>query len=56
MLSLKIPLWQSKNGSYSGGFTVFGKKFVAFLNKNENAKDNQPEYTINIQESNDDTK
>jgi hypothetical protein len=56
MLSLKFGLWQFKDGQYSGSFTIFGRKFIAFLNKNENQKGNQPDFTINIQESNDDIK
>jgi hypothetical protein len=56
MLSLKFGLWQSKNGFYSGSFTIFGRKFIAFLNKNEDKSGKKPDWTINIQESNDDTK
>jgi hypothetical protein len=52
MLSLKTGLWESKSGTISGNFTVFGKEFVIFVNKNETQTGNQPEYYLTIQESN----
>jgi hypothetical protein len=52
MLQLKTGLWESKSGTISGNFTVFGREFIAFVNKNENKSGNQPEFTLTIQESN----
>jgi hypothetical protein len=52
MLQLKTGLWESKSATISGSFTVFGKEFVVFMNKNENQSGNQPDYYLTIQESN----
>jgi hypothetical protein len=52
MLQLKTGLWESKSGTISGSFTVFGKEFVVFVNKNENSQGKQPDFNLTIQESN----
>lgn len=52
MIQIKIPLWETKEGSLSGSFSILSRQFVCFVNKNENKKGNQPDYSVTIQESN----
>ena len=53
MLKITFGLWRSKKGDLFGSFTIFGKKFVVFINEYEAKKENHPECTVTIQESND---
>ena len=56
MIQIKIPLWESKEGTLSGSFSIFSRKFVCFVNKNDNKTGNQPDYSVTIQESNNNEK
>jgi uncharacterized protein (DUF736 family) len=51
MLQLKFGIWDNKSGVLSGSFTILGKEFIAFLNKNENKSGNQPDYQVTIKET-----
>jgi hypothetical protein len=54
MLKLTFGLWKNDNGTISGTFTVFGKKFICFINENESMSSrstNSPIHSITIMEA-----
>jgi hypothetical protein len=52
MIQLKLGVWESKSGIYSGNVKILGKEFIVFVNENEKKTGNQPDLLITVQESN----
>jgi hypothetical protein len=52
MLSLRMGIWTSKEdqSKSSGTFNVLGKRFVVYVDKNENKRENSPDFWVTIKE------
>ena len=52
MLTLRMGIWTNpnKSKSSSGTFNVLGKRFIVFVDENENKRENAPDYWVTIKE------
>ena len=52
MLSLRMGIWSSSDDKTksSGTFNVLGKRFVIYVDKNDQKKGNSPDFWVTIKE------